>query len=185
MPAFRGTIAVLSDEFTILSADIDRTGPSQVVRISANLSRPVEIGTVTVLPFGWGTMPAASFQVAMTTGGALQYCALMLILVLAWPAAGAREYLARAAIGAPLFTLLLVMPLPCTVLAELWNLVRADLEPGRAQPWMIWSRFLMGGGGLALGALCGAVTVALTAALTARHATRTIVMPSATGNTET
>ena len=161
-PVLSHVIEALDGDFTILAADVNR-GPGETLRFRANLTHPLEMRGRIFYPFGWGSKPAGRFQVTVTAGSVLQYCALMLILVVAWPAARPREYGLRAAIGAPLFAVLLLMPVPITVLAELWNLIRAELDPGKLQPLMICSRFLMGGGGLALGLLFGGVTIAVAA----------------------
>jgi len=51
------------------------------------------------------------------------------------------------------------------VLADLRQWLRTETEPGGPQPLLIWSRFLMGGGGLALGILFGGLVIALAARL--------------------
>lgn len=165
LPVFTSAITALDDEFKILATDISEEGPSETVRFRANLARPVEVGGRTFYPFGWGAIPVGGFQVTITVGGVLQYCALVVILAVAWPVARAREYCLRLAIIAPLMAVLLLVDVPLTVPGEMWNLIRAEVEPGGFQPLMIWSRFLMGGGGLALGIFFGGLAIALAARL--------------------
>jgi hypothetical protein len=165
LPVFTRAIAALDGDFKILATDITQEGPSETVRFRANLARPVEVGGRTFYPFGWGATPVGGFQVTITVGGVLQYCALAIILVCAWPVARAREYCLRLAIIAPLMAVLLLVDVPLTVPGEMWNLIRADAEPDGFQPLMIWSRFLMGGGGHALGILFGGHSIALSARL--------------------
>jgi len=167
LPVFSSVIPALDDEFTILATDISEDGPSKAVRFRVNLARPVDVGGRTLYPFGWGTIPAGEFQVTITVGGVLQYCVLVFVLIFAWPVLRAREYCLRVAIAAPLMAVLLLVHVPLTVLAELWHGIRAETDPGGLQSLMIWSRFLMGGGGLALGVLFGGLAIALAARLSA------------------
>jgi hypothetical protein len=165
LSVFGSVIPVLDDEFTILATDISEEGPNEAVRFRANLARPIDVGGRTLYPFGWGEIPAGGVQVTITVGGILQYCALMVILVFAWPVVRAREYCLRIAIAAPLMAVLLLVHVPFTVLAELCSWTRMESTPSGLQPLMIWSRFLMGGGGLALGIFFGGLAIAVAARL--------------------
>ena len=49
-----------------------------------------------------------------------------------------------------LLALLLFADVPVSIVAGLWNGLRAQFDPHSYSLWMVWSRFLTGGGGLAL-----------------------------------
>jgi hypothetical protein len=161
IPAFSTALRILNIDFTILGIDVSEDGPNETLRFRANLAHPIEIAGRRLSPFGWGSIPEGGYQVNLTLGGILQYCALTLILVLAWPARHAREFAVRLLSVLPLMGILLLIDVPFTVLAELWNAIHAGVDPHGFQPLMIWSRFLMGGGGLMLALLAAALAIAL------------------------
>lgn len=169
LPLFDRVITTLDSDFTILGSNIgtDRTNAAAIFR--ANLSHPLEIGGKTLYPFGYGQMPAGAFQVAITLGGVLGYADLLLILVLAWPGAGVREYGLRIVIAAPLIVALMLIDVPVTVLGELVNGVTGAADQGRIPPLLICSRLLMGGGGFAIAAFLAFVAISLAARLRVRR----------------
>jgi hypothetical protein len=171
IPVFRGAVRLLATEFIIDSAEIVREGSSETIRFRANLSMPLLVAGRTLYPFGWsGRVPQGAYQVALDLGGVLQYCALLFILVLACPATHVKEFATRLALAAPFSAVLLLIDVPFTVVAELWAALHDQFDPGRFSGWMVWSRFLMGGGGLVLGCLLGALAIAMAH----RHAAPTL-----------
>jgi hypothetical protein len=163
IPALRSAVSFLDDTFVVTDVAVSGEGANEAVHFHANLSEPVEDGLSVVYPFGWGGGPGGSFQVTYTVGGIVQYAALTLIVVLAWPARGIRELLARVLVSVPLVVLALLFEIPSTVVAELWHIVDGELGSHAHSGWMIWSRFLMGGGGLLLALLQALVCIVLAA----------------------
>ena len=109
VPLLCSAMQLGSPEFKVTSAELARAGPSEVLRVRANLSMPIDFAGRILYPFGWnGVVPPGGFEVSVTLGAVLQYPALTLILVLAWPAARASEWLARLALAAPAVPLLLL-----------------------------------------------------------------------------
>lgn len=163
MPAYESAIALLDDSFVLTDVAIAQDGPNQVIRFRANLARPLEVKGTTLYPFGWrGIVPEGGMEVRYTLDGALQYVALTLILVLAWPG-GLKELLVRLALFIPLALMLLLIDIPSTVIAELWTGLEGMVDPNPLPRWMVWSRFLMGGGGLLLGFIAGALDIVIAA----------------------
>ena len=156
IPVFRAAIHVLSDSFVINDVRITQHGASDTVRFRANLAQPVTLDGRKIYPFGWNGGPQGGFQVTYTVGGVLSYIALMLIVVHAWPAQGAREQALRFLLSIPRIAVLLVLDVPTTVLAELWNGLYDWADIHRVSGWMVWSRFLMGGGGYLIALLMAA-----------------------------
>jgi hypothetical protein len=156
-PALAWLIPSLDERFTILDVAVFDEGGGEVLRVLANLSRPVKVGDQVREPFGYGAMPAGGFEVALTLGGVLQYVQLLLIAVLAWPAQRVREWGLRLLVAVPLCVLLWVLQWPLTVIAELSHSIQPELGPVSAL--MVWSRFLMGGGGAVLSLLAAAVAI--------------------------
>jgi hypothetical protein len=159
LPVFGATVEVLAPQFTLQSLDLIQ-GQSPIVRLRANLLEPVEYAGHTVFPFGWlGRVPQGGYQVSQSLTGLLQYPTLALLIVLAWPASGLMVLLTRLAIGLSMAAVVLLCEAPMTMVAELWSLVRNQADPTATSYWMIWSRFLMGGGGLLIAGILGATAV--------------------------
>jgi hypothetical protein len=147
IPVFRTAIHLLSDSFVVNDARLAEEGASDTVRFRANLARPITVDGRTIYPFGWNGGPEGGLQVNYTVGGVFSYIALMLIVVHAWPAQHVKEQALRFLLSLPRVAVLLVLDVPTTVVAELWNGLYGWADIHRLSGWMIWSRFLMGGGG--------------------------------------
>src|SRR5262245_10807075 len=66
LPIFGGAILALDDSFTVLNIEVVHEGQNEVMRLRANLARPVEVAGHIVYPFGWGPIPAGGYQVTIT-----------------------------------------------------------------------------------------------------------------------
>jgi hypothetical protein len=171
LPVFGGTVELLAPQFTLEPVELI-PAQSPTVRLRANLLEPVEFAGHTAFPFGWlGRVPEGGYEVSQSLTGLLQYPVLVLLIVLAWPASTLMVLLLRVALGLPMAALVLLCEAPMTMVAELWSLVRNQADPAATCYWMIWSRFLMGGGGLLIAGILGA-----TAAIVAQ---RLLQAPSA------
>jgi hypothetical protein len=177
IPVYRAAISALDGSFDLTDIAIAHEGPSEVVRFRANLSRPLDVKGTTLYPSGWhGVVPEGGIEVHYTLDGALQYPALALILVLAWPARP-KELFARLAVFVPIALMLLLIDVPSTVIAELWTGLEGMVDPDALPRWMIWSRFLMGGGGLLLGIVAAALDMAVAARLVRPARSATAFLP--------
>lgn len=159
VPLFRAVIEDLDGQFVITDARLTRAGPNDVVLFRANLRGPVTVVGGVVYPFGSHGIPAGGYQVTYTLSGVLLYGALLLIIALAWPARGVRELAVRMLISIFFVGVLLLIDAPTTVVAELRHLVETSFDRTAVGSWMIWSRFLMGGGGIALSILLAVVAI--------------------------
>lgn len=169
LPAFDTGVRLLGEKFSVLQVALVGQ-PAPAVRFVANLAVPVQYAGHMVYPFGWNGGPGGAYQVLLSLPGLLQYTALLLIIVLAWPATRWREYPLRLLLALPLVALLLLAEAPMTVVAELWSAVRNQADPAAFCGWMVWSRFLMGGGGLLIAGVLGTGTCVLARRLA--HLTR-------------
>jgi hypothetical protein len=155
IPMFRNVVAFFGGDFTVLDMSVAHDGANETLRVRADFSHPIFIVNQFIYPLqgkGW-------MQVNLTLGGVLQYSLFLLIVVVAWPVTRASEYLLRLALSAPLILILLLIDVPPTILANLWFPVHDDLAPHALWPLLIWSRFLMGGGGLVVAFLFAAAIV--------------------------
>jgi hypothetical protein len=161
IPLFRTTMWLLDSTFVINDARIAESGANETLRLRANLARPITIEGRIVYPFGWNGRPAGGFQVTYTVGGVLAYSAFMLIIVLSWPVRDIKEFALRLLFSIPLVAILLLLDVPTTMTAELWNAVDALLDTHQVSLWMTWSRFLMGGGGFVIASVLAVAAIAL------------------------
>jgi hypothetical protein len=159
-------LPAVDDHFTVLAVEVVQEGVNDVLRVRANLSRPTQVGGRTVYPFGWHGTRAGGFQVERSLASVFQYSAVTLIFAVAWPPTRVRILLLRLLVAIPLVTILLVTDEVCTVTAELWGLVQQESATDSISGWMVSSRLLMGGGGLALAVVIGVASVAVAAYLT-------------------
>jgi hypothetical protein len=159
LPLVSATIKVADSAFTVLTVDINTDGPNETIRLRADLTAPIIVGGRTFFPFRQGSDQRGWYQVELTVGGAMGYSLLTFIVVFAWPANRWQEWCKRVLISVPLALGLLLVNVATTFPAELWNPIHDDWVPDMAWPLLIWSRVLMGGGGLVLGLLCGAIAI--------------------------
>jgi hypothetical protein len=160
VPVLHDLVRLLAPEFTLTSEDIVYVGNSEVVRVRANLSAPIEYEGQYLYPLGWNGLRQGWFQVELTLGGVLQYSTAMLIGVLAWPVRNAKELAIRLTLLIPLAMILIAIDTPLSLIAELWNIIREEINTPGVSGWMVWARFLQGGGGFMLAALFGALCIA-------------------------
>jgi hypothetical protein len=171
VPAFAKAVPLVDPDFIILESTAEPHGSTPSVRIRADFASPVSFAGHTLYPLSWRPgQPKGSFEVRLSLGGLLQYSALMFIIALAWPAKRVLELVLRIALCLPLMTALLFVEVPFTVVAEFWTLVRDEVAPDRFNGWLLWSRFLMGGGGLLIAGLCALAAVGIARRVTAAGA---------------
>lgn len=154
LPLIESTVKAAQHTFAINSVDIATEGPNEVVRLRANLAAPTYVHGRTFSPIeGW-------FEVTLTAGGVLQYSLMVLIVILSWPASHWKIWRRRILIALPLMLGLLLLNVAITFPAELWAPIHDEWIPDQVSPLLVSSRFLMGGGGLVLGLVCGTIAVA-------------------------
>jgi hypothetical protein len=161
LPVVSAVTPLIDPRFDVTDVQLARFGADDVVRVRGNLSRPLLIGDRIISPFGWNGTPAGGLQITYTMGGVLEYGALLLILVLAWPAASALELGCRVAIALPCAALLPMLIVPFTVVAEFRHGLAGLLGPNPPGASLIASRYLMGGGGWVIALMAAAFCIAL------------------------
>ncbi len=171
LPVLGNVLSMLDSDVRVLSVAAGHDGPNETITFRVNLAHPVDIGGRTVYPYGTHSIPDGSMQVNLGAAGLLQYALLLLILVLAWPPACVEELLARLLISTPLVAALLVIPGPSTALSLVWGPFHEALDPSAFWPILAWSRFLSGGGGVAIALIMAAAAIGL-ARETERRAAR-------------
>ncbi|HVN43738.1 MAG TPA: hypothetical protein VMT66_00690 [Steroidobacteraceae bacterium] len=159
VPVFRAIIGGIDPQFVITDAFTGHEDASEVLIFRANLREAVTVAGQVIYPFGTHGVPEGGFQVSYTVGGVLLDDALMVIILLVWPAQRVWELLVRLLLGLPAMTVLLLIGVPSTVVAELQHALQTQVDTHALGGWLIWSRFLMGGGGMALSSLLALLVI--------------------------
>jgi hypothetical protein len=159
LPFQHALIEMVDPEVEVLSLGLANSGGRTVVRLRADLARPIVLRGRRLRPLqemqGWS-------QIDVTRGGLLQHAVLLLAVALGWPARTLRRRVARLAAAVPLSGFLFSLTFASTFLAEFWAPFHADMGDD-ADPLMLdWSQFLMGGGGAMLAIAVAAALVLTT-----------------------
>ncbi len=160
IPAFQHAIDMLDNDFVVLGMDISSETGNRTLRVKADLARPIQVAGKWIAPMNSDPRTAGWMQVDLTLGGIMQYSILLLIVVLAWPAANLREFSMRVGMALPMVAMLLIN-VPSDILANLWFPIHDDYDAEAFWPQLAWSRFMMGGGGQVLALLMGAAAIGL------------------------
>jgi hypothetical protein len=162
IPALRWALNFVGNDFKVLELDIAQEGPNQTLRLRADFANPIVVSDHVLYPLNTDSTVNGWFQVNLTIGGLLQYVLLLLSIVIAWPVKTFREGIVRLLFTLP--TVLLFAAINCvsTLLAELWGPVHTQIASDEVWPLLVWSKFLMGGGGIML-AICLAGAIILIA----------------------
>jgi len=163
LPLCRPSLLWLDDRFAILHLGIDQTHQDTVIRLRATLRRMVVVGGHVTWPH-----PQGWLEVTTTVGAMLQPLTIALALAGAWPGCAAVCF-SRISLAAVLGMLFMLVDIPLTLHAYVWNIFLLHYDPDRLSPLMLAHRFLHGGGRLAVGLLIGIGSIALASKFAGRH----------------
>lgn len=153
LPVCQWLLVGLDDRFAILFLGIDQTIQDTVIRLRVNLLRLLVVGTQVVEPQSKGWL-----EVTTTVGAMLQPLTIGLGLALAWPGRIGRR-LARAALTCAGGLFFMLIDIPLTLHAYVWDMFLAAYDPAHFSPLMTAHRFLHGGGRLGIGVALGAMAI--------------------------
>ncbi len=156
LPAFSKVFGMLDNHYRILLLKTGTEGADTVVRLDVTLAKPIFLNGHLIMPHAKGLATATT-----TIGTILQIPLVSLGLILAWPVRGAVEHLQRLGIALLLILPVLLLDTPLILWASLWDLHVHAMEPDRFSPLLIWQRFLISGGRLAIGIALGITAIAL------------------------
>ncbi|MEW6415381.1 MAG: hypothetical protein AB1482_09035 [Pseudomonadota bacterium] len=150
LPVARTLLGWIDDRFGILFLGVEHNWQDTVVRLRANVVAPFVMGGQVIAPQtdGW-------FDVTTTTGAMLQPLAIAPAIACALPGALPGR-IAAFALAALLAFGFLLLDLPVTLHAYVWDILLDNLDPDRFSPLMVWHEFLHGGGRLGVALLLGA-----------------------------
>lgn len=149
LPVAHTLLGWIDDRFGILFLGVEHNWQDTVVRLRVNIIQLFVMGgqVIEAHPKGW-------LEVTTTTGAMLQPLVIAPALALALPATLRVRALAfgLAALFAAAF---LVVDLPLTLHAYVWDMFVDNLEPDRFSPLMVWHEFLHAGGRLGIAVILG------------------------------
>lgn len=156
LPAFQAILGLLDDHYRILSLALSSEGADSVVRLTVTLAKPIFLNGHVAMPH-----PQGIANVSIPVGSILQIPLICLGLLLAWPAKTVKEYPLRLVTGVVLTIVVMALDTPFALWANLWDIHVQSFDPERFSPLLIWQKFLLGGGRLAIGIAFGVVAIVL------------------------
>lgn len=133
----------------ILALGIDHNHQDTVIRLRVNSMAMIVIGGQFAIP-----EPGEWLEATTTVGAMLQ--PLMIAVGLAGAAPGrATIRLIRGALAIALGMVFLLVDLPVTLHAYVWDMYRDYYDPARFSALLIWHEFMHAGGRLGVGVLIG------------------------------
>lgn len=149
LPLIRALILWLDDRFVILALGIDHNIQDTVVRLRVNATAIIVIGGQLAMP-----KPGEWLEVTTTVGAMLQPLVIAAGLAGAWPGRIAIRII-RVALALVLGMVFLLIDLPLTLHAYVWDMYRDYYDPQRISPLLIWHELMHAGGRLGMGVLMG------------------------------
>jgi hypothetical protein len=149
LPVTRIVLGWIDGRFGILFLGVDHDAQDTIVRLRVGLD-PLFVMAGRVLeasPEGW-------LAVTTTTGAILQPLTIAPALALALPATPLARLFAFG-LAATLAFLFMLLDLPLTLFAYVWDMMIDSLEPGRTPPLLVWHAFLHAGGRLGVALVLG------------------------------
>lgn len=149
LPVSRTLLGWIDDRFGILFLGVEHNWQDTVVRLRVNILRIFVMGgeVIEAHPQGW-------LEVTTTTGAMLQPLVIAPATAFALPGATQTRILAFALAALLAFGFLLI-DLPVTLHAYVWDMFVDNLDPNRFSPLMAWHEFLHAGGRLGVAVILG------------------------------
>ena len=149
LPVSRTLLGWIDDRFGILFLGVEHNWQDTVVRLRVNILRVFVMGgeVIEAHPKGW-------LEVTITTGAMLQPMVIGPAIAFALPGAKHTRVLAFALAALLAFGFLLI-DLPVTLHAYVWDMFVDYLDPDRFSPLMAWHEFLHAGGRLGVAVILG------------------------------
>lgn len=153
LPLVAKLILWLDDNFAILALSIDHTTQDTVVRLRVNLTQVVVVGGIPTRPD-----PKGWLEVTTTTGAMLQPLVIGCALALGWPARWSYR-ITRLALAFTLAFGFLLLDVPVTLHAYVWDMFVYHNDPHGFSPLLTWHEALNAGGRLGMGLLFGGIAI--------------------------
>lgn len=149
LPVTHALLGVLDNRFDILFLGVERNWQDTVVRLRVDVARAFFFGgQIVAARSGW-------LEVTTTAGAVLQPLVIAPALAFALPADRLPVHMLALFLATGFAFAFLLIDLPLTLHAYVWDMFIDNLDPNRFSPLMIWHTFLHGGGRLGLALLMG------------------------------
>ena len=152
LPAFKAEIQWLDDTYRIDRLYLDHEGADQVFRIEVGQARYIVLNGRSFYPDPRGKANASTLL-----GNATLPVALLIALVLAWPAQRGGAYVWRFAMLPVALALIWSIDVPMVLWGSIWTLHVDAFAPDLFSPLLIWLNFLQNGGRLACPIILGVI----------------------------
>ena len=149
LPATRIVLGWLDDRFGILFLGVEHNWQDTVVRLRVNILQLFVMGGQVI-----GESPTGWLEVTTTTGAMLQPLVIAPAIAFALPGA-VHTRIAAFALAALLAVGFLLVDLPVTLHAYVWDMFIDNLDPDRFSLLMVWHEFLHAGGRLGVAVILG------------------------------
>lgn len=149
LPLTRILLGWIDDRFGILVLGVEHNWQDTVVRLRVNILQLFVMGGKVI-----GESPTGWLEVTTTAGAMLQPMVIAPAIAFALPGAMHTRILAFTLAALLAFGFLLI-DLPVTLHAYMWDMFIDSLEPDRFSLLMIWHEFLHAGGRLGIALLLG------------------------------
>lgn len=172
LPLTRAPLLWLDGRFEILHLGVERNLQDTVIRLRVNATQMIVVGSQTAWPEAGQWL-----EVTTTLGAMLQPLVIAVGLAAAWPGKFATRLL-RIAIAMMLGMAFLLIDIPVTLHAYVWDMYIYAFDPSYFSPLLIWHEFMHAGGRLGLGVLIGIASATLGSRLVHRIALAASQSPS-------
>ncbi|WP_018079026.1 hypothetical protein [Thiobacillus denitrificans] len=149
LPLTRILLGWIDDRFGILFLGVEHNWQDTVVRLRVNILQLFVMGGKVI-----GESPTGWLEVTTTTGAMLQPLVIAPAIAFALPGALYTRALAFALAALLAFGFLLI-DLPMTLHAYVWDMFVDNLDPSRFSLLMVWHEFLHAGGRLGVAVILG------------------------------
>lgn len=149
LPVSRSLLGLIDDRFGILFLGVEHNWQDTVVRLRVDILRRFVMGGQII-----GESPTGWLEVTTTTGAMLQPLVIAPAIAFALPGAARTKMLAFTLAALLAFGFLLI-DLPATLHAYVWDMFVDHLDPDRFSPLMVWHEFLHAGGRLGVAVILG------------------------------
>lgn len=149
LPVSRTLLGWIDGRFGILFLGVEHNWQDTVVRLRVDILRRFVMGGQII-----GESPTGWLEVTTTTGALLQPMVIAPAIAFALPGAARTRMLAFALAALLAFGFLLI-DLPVTLHAYVWDMFVDHLDPDRFSPLMAWHEFLHAGGRLGVAVILG------------------------------
>ena len=149
LPVTRTLLGWIDDRFGILFLGVEHNWQDTVVRLRMNFTTLIVLGDQVITPHPKGWVEATT-----PVGDLLQPLVIAMGLAAAWPGPFVTR-LIRLGIALALSLIFLVVSVPLTLHALIWDMLTYQLPSDGFSPLLAWHRFMQSGGRLGVGVLMG------------------------------